>query len=510
MSSLLQRNEPNVTENRHLYVGGSDVPVILGLSKFKNQYELAQNKTGIVKSDFKGNEYTAYGHAMEPQIREYINLTTDYDFVETSTIDEVHHIRANTDGVDYEAKTLLEIKTHGAVPTIDVYKVQMQLYMFANGLEQGVLALYERDPEFNLEFDATRLDMSIIVERDDILIDSILKEIELFWKRIKWLKDNPGASEWDYNNCLPNNIIPGGKRPMSLELAVKTEVFEPAQIKFNYEEIENTLAENLKKYQGLTFTEKEAAECKKVIADLRKGKRLVDQYRVKTKKQLTEPIKEFEEQCKALNEKFDGVINPLLEQSKAFEEKERNEKLDKVEKIKEQAINDLDLADGVADQLVIEDRFLNKSTTLKSIEEDLHEQATRLLEQVKHEETTRQLIKQHVEIVNLKNGLDLLDSSYIHLIGLKEIDEIKTIIDGDAEKQFMEAEQAKADLEKEKRLAGAKKMKESFDKERSQEKFIEVYEVTGTEDALDKLEEFMSSQNLSWKVVEDSNVANGL
>src|SRR5690625_2400356 len=313
MSSLLQRNEPNVTENRHKYVGGSDVPVILGLSQYKTQYELAKEKTGITKSDFKGNEYTAFGHAMEPQIREYINLTTDYTFKETSTVDEEHGLRSNTDGVDHESKTLLEIKTHGAVPTIEVYKAQMQMYMYQNDLKQGLLALYQRPQDFNLEFDSENLDTSIMVKRDDEFIENLLHEIELFWKRCEWLEKNQGASEWDYNNCLKENIIPGGKRPMSLDLAVKTEVFEPAKIEFNYEEIENTLTENLKKYQGLTFTEKEAAECKKVIADLRKGKRLVDQYRIKTKRQLTEPIKAFEEQCKALNEKFDNVINPLLE-----------------------------------------------------------------------------------------------------------------------------------------------------------------------------------------------------
>src|SRR5699024_7977729 len=266
----------------------------------------------------------------------------------------------------------------------------MKLYMFANDLNQGVLALYERDAEFNLEFDNDNLDMDIIVKRDDDEIKHILKEIELFWQRVEWLKKNEGASEWDYNNCLPENIIPGGKRPMTLDLAVKTEEFQPAVIKFNYEEIEKTLVENLKKYEGLTFTEKEAADCKKVIADLRKGKRLVDQYRVKTKRQLTEPIKEFEDQCKTLNEKFDSVIDPLLEQSKVFEEKERAEKLEKGMKIKDQVITDLQLVDEIADQLVIDDRYLNKSTTLKCIEEDLYEQVARLVEQAKHEHVQKE------------------------------------------------------------------------------------------------------------------------
>src|SRR5690625_2409404 len=173
MSNLLQRNEPNVTECRHKYVGGSDTPVILGISKFKTQFELAREKMGITKSDFKGNEYTQYGHTMKTQILEYINLTTDYDIVETSTVDEEQGLRSNTDGVDYDAKTLLEIKTHGAVPTIDVYKVQMQLYMYQNDLDQGLLALYERDPEFNLDFESENLDM-IMVYRDDEFIEKLL------------------------------------------------------------------------------------------------------------------------------------------------------------------------------------------------------------------------------------------------------------------------------------------------------------------------------------------------
>src|SRR5690625_5980145 len=111
MNHPLQRNEPNVTENRNIYVGGSDVPVILGLSKFKNQFELASEKVGITKSDFKGNEYTQYGHAMVPQIREYINLKTDYEFVEKTIVYEENRLRNNNDVDDYSAIILTEIYT---------------------------------------------------------------------------------------------------------------------------------------------------------------------------------------------------------------------------------------------------------------------------------------------------------------------------------------------------------------------------------------------------------------
>src|SRR5690625_893852 len=474
MSSLLQRHEPNVTENRHLYVGGSDVPVVLGLSKFKTQYELAQNKTGIVKSDFKGNEYTAFGHAMEPQIREYINLTTDYNFVETNTIDEGNRVRANTDGVDHDKKTLLEIKTHGANPTMDVYKVQMQLYMFANDLEQGLLALYHRPDDFNLDFDSDRL-KTVMIKRDNQLIYHILKEIELFWHRVDWLTANPDANEWEYNNCIPENKIKGGSKPASKELEVQTIKLQTAEAEFNFEEIEKELETRLKKYEGLTFTEVQATECRNTIAELRKVKNGINRFRIDTKKKLTEPITVFEDKCKALVTKINEAVNPLNEQLTEFDERQRQEKLQKVEQIKKQVIEDLQLVDEVANELVIEDRFLNKSTTLKSIEEALHEQAQQMVNQKVQEDQTRQLIEQHVEIVNLKNELELVAGSYVHLVGYKDIDEIKNVIDADAKKLVDERE-------KEKRVATAERMQERIkqqeqqEEQESEEQFIEIYE----------------------------------
>ncbi|MDK8230763.1 YqaJ viral recombinase family protein, partial [Escherichia coli] len=65
----LQKVDKNVTENRNIYVGGSDVPTILGINKYNSQFELAKEKTGIQPSQFTGNEYTAFGNALEPQIR---------------------------------------------------------------------------------------------------------------------------------------------------------------------------------------------------------------------------------------------------------------------------------------------------------------------------------------------------------------------------------------------------------------------------------------------------------
>ena len=93
----------------------------------------------------------------------------------------------------------------------------------------------------------------------------------------------------------------------------------PAVVSFNYAEIDAQLDVTLKKYSGLVFTEKTLKECKKTLSELKKGKKSLNDFRIKTKKLLTEDITKFEDQCKLLSNKFDTVINPISVQADEFE-----------------------------------------------------------------------------------------------------------------------------------------------------------------------------------------------
>lgn len=193
----LQEADPNVVQKRKIYVGGSDVPTILGINKYKTQYELAQEKTGIKENEFVGNEYTKYGNQLEPQIRDYINAVNETNFIVDTFIDEENKLRSNVDGIDLEHNMILEIKTHGKNPDLKVYEVQMQLYMHQTGADFGWLALYERPKDFDVEFDKDRLKIKEI-ERDPELINKILDSIETFWIRCEFLKDHPEMDEQEY------------------------------------------------------------------------------------------------------------------------------------------------------------------------------------------------------------------------------------------------------------------------------------------------------------------------
>ena len=183
--------------DRHLFVGGSDVPIIMGLSPFKSRYELLLEKAELVNNEFFGNIWTDYGNVLEPKIRDYWNSKWDgKPFIEVQKI--LGNYRYNADGFD--GTSILEIKTTSQIKkTIKGYKsyvVQLLFGMMINEVKQGILLIYERPKDFNEEFDKNRL-QEFLIKIDDYkeLCDEINLEVEKFLKDLEKVKANPLISE---------------------------------------------------------------------------------------------------------------------------------------------------------------------------------------------------------------------------------------------------------------------------------------------------------------------------
>ena len=247
----LQKTDKNVTENRSSYVGGSDVPVILGLSKYKTQYQLALEKAGIKEPEFISNPYIQFGNKMEPVIREYINTMNSLNFHPDTFIDKDDMLRSNVDGIDDENQILLEIKTHGANPTEKVYEAQMQLYFHQTGCNYGWLAMYRRPADFDLEFDKDHLEIKEI-ERDEGAIEKILDAIETFWIRVEYLKENPKMTEQEYYS-VGNDVD---------KIVARVERFELGIAEF--EKKTKALKEQQKEYRELLYSKMEENDIKKI------------------------------------------------------------------------------------------------------------------------------------------------------------------------------------------------------------------------------------------------------
>lgn len=207
--------EYDVTIDRDKYIGGSDIPIIMGLSTFRTRWQLLLEKAGLEQDPFDGNAYTEYGNTMEPKIREYVNETYYTNFVPHQIIDG--DLRANMDG--FNGEIVLEIKTTSNVADnvhdYRHYLVQLLFYMEMANVDQGLLAVYERLDDFNTDFERDRLHIyHVSREEYPILIDEIAAEICRFRADLAQLKENPLLSEEDLQ---PNELVQLSNKVLVIE-----------------------------------------------------------------------------------------------------------------------------------------------------------------------------------------------------------------------------------------------------------------------------------------------------
>ena len=205
----------NVTIDREKYIGGSDIPIIMGISSFKSRFDLLLEKAELKENTFDGNEYTEYGNVLEPQIRQYINEFIEGGFEEGKYIE--NDIRCHTDGINGE--TVLEIKTtsqiHSNVNDYKTYLVQLLFYMEYTKRERGLLAVYERPEDFDETFNKDRLTIYTINIKDyKELVEKINKAVDQFRIDLQKVKDNPLITE---EELMPSDLTELSNKVLELE-----------------------------------------------------------------------------------------------------------------------------------------------------------------------------------------------------------------------------------------------------------------------------------------------------
>ena len=213
----------NVLIERYKYIGGSDLPVILSLSQYGNIWDLARIKAQIIEAPFSGNRFTTNGNLMEPQVRNYMNNTYGFNFIEDTIIDENRMYRGNCDGIDYQYKTLLEVKTFMNKLKVDYYTPQCQFYMELFNVPVCLLVGYHTNENFykgeidNLEqelnedyfdshFDPNRLE-KVRIFRDKSYFINIDKRIKFFQYLVNELRNNKNMTEKEFYNLYYSKIF---------------------------------------------------------------------------------------------------------------------------------------------------------------------------------------------------------------------------------------------------------------------------------------------------------------
>lgn len=312
------------------------------------------------------------------------------------------------------------------------------------------------------------------------------------------------------------------------ELQIITNKITPAKVEFNYKDIDEKLDIVLKKYKGLVFTEDTVKDCKKTMAELRKGQKSLDEFRKKTKRLLTESVTEFENDCKRLYKKFDDVIDPLKEQADFFEAQRKEEKRQAVEKLIEEVKETFSLNNKYGNELIVEEKYLNASETISKVKEKLYVKANDLREAQRQEEANINLIKTTVQNNNTTHGINLLEDNYLRLMALEESGTIIAKIYEDTNKLVKAKEEEKARLERLEQERIAKEQEEQRLQEQYEieaeiveetipdieiENFEELpeeaplitktFKVTGDAGQIKDLETFLNAIFETWEVVED-------
>lgn len=177
----LEQNSPEWHEFRACHIGGSDAPIVCGISPWVAPEVLWGQKMGFVEPTLM-TDAMKRGQLLEPMVRDYVNKELEYDFQSVVLKSKnIKYMSASLDGFDMKEKLILEIKcpnldTHrlaveGHIK--DYYNYQIQHCLYVSGLNKCLYVSYRKDHEFEYAF--------VWIERDDLIIDEILDEEKYFW-----------------------------------------------------------------------------------------------------------------------------------------------------------------------------------------------------------------------------------------------------------------------------------------------------------------------------------------
>lgn len=305
---------------------------------------------------------------------------------------------------------------------------------------------------------------------------------------------------------------------MELEIYNPTKENTVKQIDWNFEELKKEITEKAEMYGSLVYTDENIKEAKVDRAKLNKFIKVLEDKRKDVKKMMLEPYTQFESQVKELVSIIGEANDNIASQVKAYTEKLREEKREKVKEIYDKAMS-VEGAEGIAEILtfdrVFKESFLNSSTTFKSIVNEIED----LRDRVRHD----------LEVINADTGEYQFEmkQAYLKNLDMTEAISVKQQFEENARKKAEYEAKRKAEMEERKAReeaeaqkvvqAGKQVVVEQQPEETQQEvevtkiveatvteerKFTVSFKVYGTQKQLRELKEFLTSNNIEYGPIQ--------
>ena len=305
---------------------------------------------------------------------------------------------------------------------------------------------------------------------------------------------------------------------MELEIYNPTKENTVKQIDWNFEELKKEITEKAEMYGSLVYTDENIKEAKADRAKLNKFIKVLEDKRKDVKKMMLEPYTQFESQVKELVSIIGEANDNIASQVKAYTEKLREEKREKVKEIYDKAMS-VEGAEGIAEILTFDRGFkeslLNSSTTFKSIVNEIED----LRDRVRHD----------LEVINAdtREYQFEMKQAYLKNLDMTEAISVKQQFEENARKKAeyeakrkaeMEGRKAREEAEAQKVVqAGKQVVVEQQPEETQQEveatkiveatvteerKFTVFFKVYGTQKQLRELKEFLTSNNIEYGPIQ--------
>lgn len=153
-----------------------------------------------------------------------------------------------------------------------------------------------------------------------------------------------------------------------MELRVN-EVAIPEKISFNYEELKAELTEKVAFYETLVYTDEQVKDAKADRASLNKLKKALNDERLRQEREYMKPFYTFKAQINEIIGIIDKPVALIDKQVKDFEEKKKQEKTEAVKEL----YKSLGAQTFLTLEKIWDDKWLNSSTSMKSIETAIKE-----------------------------------------------------------------------------------------------------------------------------------------
>lgn len=219
-------------------------------------------------------------------------------------------------------------------------------------------------------------------------------------------------------------------------------ILVPAIITFDEFEVYKKKATAVAKHiRSFTLTEDNVPEVKEELANARRLVNALDARRKDIKNEILAPYKVLEVQVKELTGIIDEADSWLRSQLREMEEAEREAKKEKIREIWELRIGQYSFPKYISEPFdrFIEPKHLNKSTSLKSVEQEMVD----FLEKTENDITVilsmpeaEDIMVEYVGTLNLTDAIASVQKAHEYKKRFSETDRMTIVIEGKANIEF--------------------------------------------------------------------------